>query len=302
MTVQKTYYKDVPAVLVQTQTLQAWILPEDGGKLASLKRKKDGKELLATKPDPAYGRLAFDGSYVDSECSGFDDMFPTVDPDLPQGSPYPRYPDHGECCRLPYEASLQSDGVTLSAASRLFPITYTKTVQACKDQSLRLRYRIENRADKPFPFLWAGHMMLAGEKGMQVFAPFSEDTPTELMFADPMPEEPEALPRSCLREHQPGVGTTYKFYYLEPMPIGDFGVRYPDGSALHIAVDPQKLPYLGVWLNNGTFQDGYSITLEPCSLPFDAPSVAAKRGLTGDIPPNSAFTFEIKIQLKEVIS
>jgi hypothetical protein len=299
LTVQNTSYKDVPAVLVQTQTLQAWILPEDGGKIASLRRKKDGKELLVTKPAPAYKRLAFDGSYVDSECSGFDDMFPTVDPDQPQGSPYPQYPDHGECCRLSYGVSLLADGVTLSAPSRLFPVTYTKTVRACPDQSLSVCYRIENRADSAFPFLWAGHMMLAGEQGMRVLTPFSGDVPTELMFADPMPEAPDKLPRSFLQDHRPGKGTTYKFYYLKAMPTGDFGVLYPDGSALSVAVDPQKLPYLGVWLNNGTFQNGYSITLEPCTLPFDAPSAAAKRGLTGEIPANGAFTFEIKLQLKE---
>jgi hypothetical protein len=299
LTVKDTYYKDVPAVLVQTQTLQAGILPEDGGKIASLKRKKNGKELLATKPDPNYKRLAFDGSYVDSECSGFDDMFPTVDPDLPQGSPYPQYPDHGECCRLPYQVTFLPDGVTLSAPSRLFPITYTKTVKACPDHSLRLCYRIENQADTPFPFLWAGHMMLAGEKQMEVITPFPEDVPTELMFADPMPADPDGLPRSCLQEHQPGKGTTYKFYYLKRIPAGTFGVRYPDGSALQVSVDPLKMPYLGVWLNNGTFQNGYSITLEPCTLPYDAPSAAAQRGLTGEIPPNSAFTFEIALQLKE---
>jgi len=299
LNVQNTYYKDVPAVLVQTQTLQAWFLPEDGGKLASLKRKKDGRELLATKPEPSYKRLSYDGSYVDSECSGFDDMFPTVDPDQPSGSPYPRYPDHGECCRLPYSAQLLPDGVRLSASSRVFPLTYTKTVQVCPDHSLRLCYRIENQEDRPFPFLWAGHMMLAGEKGMEVLAPFAADTPTELMFADPMPEAPAELPRSCLQEHRPGVGTTYKFYYLEPMKTGVFGVGYPDGSKLQVTVDPQKLPYLGIWLNNGTFQGGYSITLEPCSLPFDAPSAAAKRGFTGEIPPNGVFLFEIKLQLKE---
>lgn len=297
--VQKTVYKDIPAVLVESGTLQAWILPEDGGKLASVKRKKDGKELLAVKSGAAYKRLAYDGSYVDSECSGFDDMFPTVDPDVPEGSIYPQYPDHGECCRLPYEAALTEKGVTLTAKSRLFPITYTKTLQVGEDDSLRIGYRIENHADVEFPFLWAGHMMLAGAEKARVLAPFGDSTPTEMMFADPMPDDPYALPKDHLMTYQPGKGVTYKFYYLEPMPEGKFGVEYADGSTFSVAVDPKKLPYLGIWLNNGTFQDGYSITFEPCTAPFDAPSRATKRGLTSSIPAGGEFTFDIELQFKE---
>ena len=296
--VLRTNYKDVPAILVESQTLQAWILPEDGGKIASIKRKKDGKELLAVKPGECYKRLAYDGSYVDSECSGFDDMFPTVDPDLPENCSYSRYPDHGECCRLPYEAVLAEETVTLTAESRIFPITYTKTLQACED-GLCIGYRIKNHADVAFPFLWAGHMMLAGEENAQVLTPFGESAPTEMMFADPMPADPYALPKDRLMAHKPGEGVTYKFYYSEPMPEGRFGICYGNGSTLTVTVDETKLPWLGIWLNNGTFQNGYSITFEPCTVPYDAPSRAAKRGLTSSIPAGGEFSFHITLQLKE---
>ena len=282
---------------VTTQKLTAVFLPEDGAKLVSLKRA-DGKELLVTKPGQKYGVLTADGSYVDSECSGFDDMFPTVDPDRPDTA-YPAYPDHGECCRLCYTAELTQTALTLRAESRLFPVTYEKTVSVTEDGGILLHYCIANRSEREFPFLWAGHIMLSGEPGMRVLTPFGPETEREMMFVDPATNTGKELPVDRLLTHVPGEGTAYKFYYLAPMPRGEFGVSYADSTALIFSVDPKKLPYLGIWLNNGAFQGGYSITPEPCTAPFDAPTRGASRGCSCQIPAKSEFTFDMQIQLKE---
>ena len=94
------FYKDRPAIRVDTGALTALFLPEDGGKLASLKAR-DGYEYLYQGPESRYRRLTVDGSYIEAECSGWDDMFPTIDPYQPEG--LPPYPDHGEICRIPLE-------------------------------------------------------------------------------------------------------------------------------------------------------------------------------------------------------
>lgn len=296
MSCERTRYKDRPAISVSTGDLTALLLPEDGAKLVSLRRSADGRELLVTKPGAAYGVLTPQGSYVDSECSGFDDMFPTVDPDRPVEH-LPPYPDHGECCRLPYRAALREDGVTFTARSQRFPISYQKTVQAHQTGALTLTYTLENRGAEPFPFLWAGHIMLAGQEVEKLLTPFPAGAPTEMMFADPAPEQGVLLPADRLTGHRPGEGTAYKFYYLDPVPKGEFGLRYRDGSTLRFTYDPHKLPYLGIWLNNGRFQNGYSITPEPCTVPFDAPGRAASRGYRSVIPAGQAFSFTIQIQL-----
>ena len=64
-------------------------------------------------------------------------------------------------------------------------------------------------------------------------------------------------------------------------------------------VDPQKVPYLGIWFNNGEFQNLYNIALEPCTVPLDAPDRAQKRGYLTVIPANSKLEFEIHISWKE---
>ena len=297
----RTYkYKDRPAVCVESKALTAVFLPQDGGKMASLRVKSSGKELLCVKAGENYKVLSYDGDYVSAECSAFDDMVPTVDPYTPEDGAYKgiTYPDHGEICRIGYDALPFRDGVMLHGNSRIVPVEYEKTILAAEDGGLDIEYCISNHGTVPFPFLWAGHIMLQGEDGVRVFTPFGEETPTEMMFATEGVSQ-EELPRDRLTGYRSGEGAAYKFYYLEPMREGKFGLHYPDGSRLTFQVDSRKIPYLGIWFNNGEFQDLYSITPEPCTVPFDAPDRAAKRGYESVIPAGDRFTFTIHIIWEE---
>ena len=293
-------YKDREAVIVTSKYLVATLLPNDGAKLASLQVQNEGKELLAVRDGEQYSVLTYDGDYVSSECSGFDDMFPTVDPYTPSDGRYAgiTYPDHGESCRISYTYEKCGNGVVFRSKSRLFPIEYEKTVLPSEEGGLNIRYCIRNYGDVEFPFLWAGHIMLQGEEGMQVFTPFDVETDTEMMFATKGIPESD-LSRNCLAKYEPGIGPAYKFYYLEPMKEGRFGVSYSNGNRLTFEVDPQKLPYLGLWFNNGEFQNLYSITPEPCTVPFDAPDRAKERGYVSTIPAKSEFTFTIHIMWED---
>ena len=115
------YFKDRPAVCIQNSQVKATFLPLDGAKMVSLVRLKDGKELLAVKPNKNYKVLTFDGDYVSSECSGFDDMFPTVDPYTPTVGAFKgiTYPDHGETSRIPYDLNTTGGEIILFANSKL---------------------------------------------------------------------------------------------------------------------------------------------------------------------------------------
>ena len=288
-------YKNRIAVIVENKTLRAVILPKDGAKLASLIAVEEDKELLVTKGGEDYKVLTYEGSYVDSECSAFDDMCPTIDPYTPDcgENAGKTYPDHGECCRLEYEVQLEGEIVLLTAHSRLFPLTYKKKVES-KDAGISLTYEVENHGKEEFPFLWAGHIMLKGEDDMELRTPFASDAPIEMMFATSGYDQ-NTLPKNRLSGFLPGKGAAYKFYYLEPIKEGRFSAVYADGKELIFAYDKEKLPYLGVWLNNGEFQNLYNIAPEPCNIPFDSPHKAKMRGYTASIPAKGKF--EIKMDV-----
>lgn len=291
-----TNYKDRPAEAVETATLIATFLPKDGAKMASLRVKESGRELLVVRADKEYKVLEYTGDYCEAECSGFDDMFPTIDPFMMSAGAYEGvpYPDHGEVCRLSYAVKKDGERLIFHAKSKLFPMEYEKAVWPAEDGGIDIEYIYRNLGKDIFPFLWAGHMMLQGEDGAKVFTPYAEEMVPELMFATEGFSQ-EELPIDHLTKHEPGKGASYKYYYMEPMPEGRFGLSYADGSKLTLEVDPKKVPYLGIWFNNGKFQDLYSITPEPCTVPLDAVDRAAARGYESTIPGESEFRFKIHI-------
>lgn len=292
-------FKDRPAVCIQNSQVKATFLPLDGAKMVSLIRLKDGKELLAVKPNKNYKVLTFDGDYVSSECSGFDDMFPTVDPYTPTVGAFKgiTYPDHGETSRIPYDLKTTGGEIILFANSKLFDITYEKRVFINNDV-LTVNYAITNNGENDFPFLWAGHIMLDGRNVSKTITPFDNNAPTEIMFA-PSGVDTTKLAKDRLTGFIAKSGSAYKFYYTDKMSKGVFGVEYLDGEKLIFEVDENKLPYLGMWLNNGEFQDIYTITPEPCSVPYDRPDRAEQKGITSIIKSHSTFQFDFKIYIKE---
>ncbi len=299
-TIQKDTYKGRPAYRVVTSALEAVFLPEDGGKLVSIIANQDGFEFLCQNPAPDYTRLAYDGSYVASECASWDDMFPTIDPYTPTEGEYAgvTYPDHGEVCRLPMEVSQDGDALTFSCTSRLFRITYTKTIRAEEDGALALTYHIQNHGHEDFPYIWAAHCMLRGTDDLVVLTPYTADAPVAYMFG---PEGRELLPRDRLVGYTPGTGAAYKFYYTEPTDGGFLcGAYTASGHAFEMDYreSAEAIPYVGLWINNGKFKDYYNIALECATTPYDAPHKAMEKGYCSVIKAGEAITFTVRVRVE----
>lgn len=289
--IRRINYKDRPAIAVETNKLIALFLPEDGGKLASLRTKSDYWEFLAQTDNKNYRTLAYDGSYVDAECSACDEMFPTIDPCVPSAD-FGEYPDHGEVCRMVHEVYIEEDGVRFYVRSRNLKYTYQKWITCDDEGNLIMEYTIDNPTSYPFPNLWALHCMLRGEPSAKLLLPYEEDAPVEIMFG---PENAIQLPRDQLQPYWSG-GATYKFYYLDPMPKGVCGCQYTDnGHKFLMEFDNEKIPYLGVWLNSGGFKDMYNLALEPCTAPFDTPANAEARGRGSVLSPYEKLQFSLRI-------
>ena len=287
MAYRHTRYKDRPAIAVDSGRLTALFLPQDGGKMASL-RTAAGFELLAQAPGERYRVLTPEGDYVQAECSGFDDMFPTIDPYTPDRGEYAGipYPDHGEVCRLPMAADMRGDALELRAASRRFPLRFVKRASACPDGAITVEYTLYNDGRESFPYIWAGHCMLAGTDDARVSVPFGATAPIRRMFG------PEG-PCDRLTGFSP-EGATYKFYYTQRVPEGRCVCRYPSqGGELRLTYDGERVPYLGIWLNNGGFKNMYNIALEPCTAPYDRPDAAAKAGAASLLPAAGSVSFAL---------
>lgn len=287
-------YKDRRAIRFDLGSLTALFLPDDGAKLASL-RDSAGREFMVQAPGDKYRVLTRDGRYGSAECAGFDDMFPTVDAYVsPDGE---QYPDHGEICRMKAETTVENGSVSFRFTSAAFGTVYTKTVSR-DGEALLVSYRIENRRVKPFPYIWAAHCMLCGEDSAYIVSPYPENAPIRKMFGE---TEEDKLNRRSLSVFDRENGDAYKFYYTDRITDGFCGYAYPErGEVFMMRYDCEKLPYLGIWMNNGSTKGLYNVAPEICTAPFDSPGEANKSGYCSVIPPNGKIEFEISIGIEKL--
>ena len=293
-------YKSRPALRVTTKTLTALILPEDGGKLVSVTANRDGFEFLCQNPAPEYARLAYDGSYIQSECASWDDMFPTIDPYTPEAGEYAgvTYPDHGEVCRLPMETAIEGDTLVLSCSSRLFAVDFEKRVTPEADGALALTYTVRNRGREDFPYIWAAHCMMKGTDDLRVETPYPADAPVAYTFG---PEDRDTLPRDRMLGRNAGRIVSYKFYYTQPTDGGFLRAVYAESGhsfEMNYRDSAAALPYVGLWLNNGNFKGYYNFALECASAPYDAPHKAMERGYCSILPAGETLTFTVRVRVE----
>jgi hypothetical protein len=311
-----TSYKDQSAVTIETGQLLAQFLPGIGSKLASLVYRPRNFELLVQRPDPTYRLQPFDGNYVAGECSGMDDMFPTIDPCY-----YDRFPwegvkmaDHGEVWSLKWEHAIDDDRLYFATYGVRFPYKLEKWVSFAAENILRLDYRLTNLSEFNFDFLWAAHMMINLEEGVELVLPpdvktiahtFSMDAPFG-QYGDEYDWPVAMLPDGSqydLRKLRPkSTKQAYKYYLKGRIPEGWCGLRYPRSNfSMALSFPTSRVPHLGVLPNESGWQDLYNIFLEPCTATFDRPDVARYRKEGSTISAHSVLNWHLNITLAEGI-
>lgn len=300
MKISNHKFKDVNGIMVLGKMFKAIFLPENGGKLVSFVDRANCIEWLAQDENEKYIPQSIDGVYVEAEVSGADEMFPTIDPCCCMGK---EYPCHGEVCRTSHKAEISGNKLTLVYTSKNFLYQYKKTVSETSCGAMQIEYEIENTGKEKLPCLWALHMMFAAEDGGKVFASVSENAEAEIMFDD---RNRFGLRGDVIllndahftsRKYKEN-GDAYKYYVKNPVKEGICGYyRRDKGCGVTLYYDKEKLPYLGVWMNDGGFKNMHSATIEPCNIPYDSPENAKKRGIEFSIAPREKINFEIVMKI-----
>ena len=312
MNISETSYKDQRAVALESDQARFLFLPDTGASLVSAHSKIRGKEYLVQRPQTKYLRQPFDGTYVDAECSGMDDMFPTID-----RCAYDKFPwmgvmlaDHGEVWNLPCHTQIADNSVRFTCHGVRLPYVFHKEVSMPTDTSVLFSYRVENPTQFDMDFLWAGHTMVVAEPGLTLHVPsdcrrgvavftntgriggYGErfDYP---VYTDHQGERRD-VSRMTARE-----GNCEKYYFENKLEEGWCAVRYPAGDVFALNFSAKTVPYLGILHNEGDFRGLYNIFLEPCTCGFDRPDVARFHGQTSTVPANGAYEWQMAITLGE---
>lgn len=310
--VYESQYKDQPAVSIESELLLAQFLPSIGAKMCSLRYKPLGMELLVQRPGQQYLLQPYDGNYVAAECSGLDDMFPTIDACFYEEYPWQgtRLPDHGEVWSIPWDWLVEAEQLLFKVCGVRFPYRLEKRVSFSDETVLRLDYRLVNLSSFDFDFLWAAHPMFNLQEGAElVLPPEVSRVVTTLSFSGslgrygdefpwPIFDLPDGRRRDLRQIRPPGARDAAKYFVKGKLPEGWCAVKYHQSDfSLALSFPVEKVPYLAILPNEGGWQELYNIFLEPCTAPFDRPDVARLHHQVSTLPAKSVYSWYLNISI-----
>lgn len=311
--IRSSFYKDQPAITLETDQIAAQFLPGAGGQLCSFVYRPLGLELLVQRPWEQYRLSPYDGDYVaDGECAGMDDMFPTIDRCFYDSYPWrgTPIPDHGEVWSLPWDASIEGETLHLAVHGIRFPYRLEKRISFAGAEILHIAYRLTNLSGFKFHFLWAAHPMFVLEEGARLVLPEGARkavvtfTLTGEMgrYGDEVDWPIATLPeggRRDLRQIRPKhTRAADKYYFKNALPEGWCALTYPhSGLTLALSFPVERVPYLGILPNEGGWQDLYNIFIEPATAPFDRPDLARMHGQCSSVAPHGIYEWRLNLSI-----
>lgn len=307
MTIRPGSYKDVEAVTLENELLRVQILPDWGAKTASLVYKPKNHEVLWQNPGGSYRKTGYAAPYGDGEFSGFDEMFPSISRCFYEEEPWSgtEVPDHGEVWSLPWSFSQREGRAEFRVEGVRFPYTLEKSVWL-EGSALRSTYFLTNRSEFPFHFIWAAHPLFRAVEGMRFVVPAGMD---RIVNSVPGPVlggygERHPFPRSGdldLSVMPPQDDRGYqKYFFLGRVLEGWCRLEDPQaGLSITLSYPPQRVPYLGMWLNQGGWAGQYNIAPEPCTAAMDRIDLSRLWGAGSSVGPRQTLEWEFSIGIAE---
>jgi len=311
-TISHGTFKDQDAIILENDEVRAVLLPSWGAKTVSLVHKGLGIETLWQNPAPAFTRSDYGDSYGEGEFAGFDEMFPTISRCFYETAPWAgvEAPDHGEVWTIPWEAVVEGDSVTLSVCGTRFPYRLQKTV-ALEGQKLVARYMAANLSCAPLDFILAAHPLFNATEGMRFIVPRGMHTIINAVpgpalggyggrhdfpvtrSADGREVRLDRVPRRNNDDYQ-------KYWFAHKVTEGWCVIR-DETSTLSIGMSfpSAKVPYLGMWLNEGGYCGQYNIAPEPATAAMDRIDFAKMWGMGSVLAPKSRYEWHLAITLGE---
>jgi hypothetical protein len=303
-------YKNKKSIVLESTKMRAEFLANPGGKLTSLINKETGYEFLVQRKNEIYRDQPFGGVFVDAECSGFDDMFPTIDSCKYEKEPWEgvEMADHGEVWSLPWEYSVDKLSLHMSVHGVRFPYKLEKVIRFSSVNSLIIDYTLTNYSPFEFEFLWAGHLMINIEVGTKLIVPEDCRQAVTILTNGPRaygdiidwPHFRDKNGQNYMADicAPKEVGRFEKYYFTNRLKDGWCRLHYPDNkNKLEVSFPVNSVPYLGILMNEGGWDDLYNIIIEPCTVCYDRPDVAKKYGQVSKIEASGIYRWHIGISI-----
>jgi galactose mutarotase-like enzyme len=293
-------YKGDKSMVIENYRMRVEIVPDLGGKLVSLLNKTSGKEWLLDSGRRPFKKPVYGSNFTDWDMSGWDECFPTINACAIRtlANKEISLPDHGEVWSLPWSCEIQGPSIVCSVEGVRLPYRLTRSISFLPTGHIRLAYKADNLGEEPLPFLWTAHPQ------------FSISEPTRILLPDSMQSvlcvyggkhllSGGNYDIAAFQTIQPvPTGDGKKFYYPGNVPIGWSGLYGQEsGNYLIISVPVETVPYLGIWIDEGSFNDRVTCALEPGIGYYDSLERSENNGTSGIIGPSQSYSWHVDLEL-----
>lgn len=308
-------YKDVRSVVLETDALRVTMLPDWGGKMASLVHKRTGAEHLYQLPEAKFRRVSYGARFDDGECAGFDDMFPTISECYCDLEPWAgaKFPDHGEVWSIPWKAEVSDSEVRLAVHGVRFPYLLSKAVAIERENVVLLSYRVENLSPCDFPAMWAAHPLFSMTPGTRIIVPGAarhiiNTVPGPALggygerYTFPNARTSDGKEWDLSRINANDGKFSFKYFFLDELEEGFALIHDPKTrETVGLSWSVNEVPYLGMWVNEGGHAGQFNVAPEPCTAPLDRWDTARQWGRLPVIPPlgSREWTLRVSVGLAE---
>jgi hypothetical protein len=295
--------------------VQVTVLPQIGGKMASLRRTASGREFLLQPPERTYQLGSYGAMFEDFDTSGFDESLPTIATcEYPEGQfTGTVLPDHGELWSIPWKYELRDGQICLEAAGTRLPYVLRKRV-AIESETVIIKYELESLSEAPFRYLWSAHPLLSIESGCRIILP--SDVSRMLINSSHRsrlgsPGDKCGWPLHGVNGNRVDLSKigsrsdcSADKLFSNRLAQGWCAMHYPSSDeSICFRFDTHDVPYLGVWICQGGWPNDraghFTVALEPCTSSYDSLAEAIRSGECELLPPGSIKRWELRIEVKQ---
>lgn len=313
----------VENVVIQAGECSVSVLPRIGGKISSILVR--GHELLQAPLAPIAPRtpaMPFDAS----DASGWDECLPSVaNCQVTTSDGTTEIADHGDLWRVEWTTSGEPDNgapngssVTMLARCFSLPLMLERTLNLSAIPAgwrLTLDYKLTNAGKFPAPWSWAAHPLFTAAPGDRVLLPESihrlrlEGSGGKRLGKNgDTVNWPVAMlaggGETDLSVAQPPASEIGDKLFAGPLAAHENWAaleRPSAGVRIRVGFDPEKTPYLGLWICHGGWPERPGpkqtcVALEPATAPVD--SLAEQGSWSRELGPGNSYTWTMNVDLE----
>lgn len=313
MEIKNERYKGEEAYILENEFLKVIVLKSFGAKIASIYYKKQRFEVLFQSVKDEYAIPKYGDSFEKYDTSGWDEMFPTIDKcEYPYDTKHKgiEMPDHGELWSISWSFTIEGEGLKAVAVSPKFDYIFTRYI-CLNESTIHAKYEIKNIGEDSLYGLWAFHGLLACDEQSKLLL-YNVHEIVNVHESDelgkvgtvhnyPLTKNIKSGDYHLDKIKPASAKKTEKFYVNGELLKGEAGITLNKGNLSLIMQFPkEKLPYLGVWINEGGFKDEYNCAIEPASGFYDSVEIAKKYNKIRKIKAGEVDSWFLDLTLKEI--